>query len=110
MSDNKKKLKNEISELNEVFSEFQKFAENLDNQEINYHEIYIKNEMIKHFNRRILECNRICIKHPEIKQILYEEQKCINSCQRKFLEVESVVSKYFNELQVGKFDSPHINP
>ena len=106
-----RKAKNEIEEINEIFEKFQKHVENYDDKKIiDYEEVYRKNEQISHFNKRIIECNKICIKFPEINQVLYEEQKCLDSCQRKILEVEGIVKKYMNELKVGKFDSPYINP
>ena len=104
------KKKTEVDEVNEIFDKFQKHIENLDDKIIDYEEIFRKKEMLKHFNRRILECNRICLKHPEIDQLLYEEQKCLTSCQRKIFEVESVVAKYIDEIKAGKFDSPYLNP
>ena len=52
--------------------------------------------MIRHFNKRIILCNQLCITHPQIKRILYEEEDCLNTCQRKILEVEAVVKKHMN--------------
>jgi hypothetical protein len=101
-------IKNEIQEIDQIFENFQKFAINYENREINYEEIYKRNELIQHFNRRILECNNLCIKHPEINTLLYEEEKCINNCQRKILEVDTIVKKYMKELNID-IESPYIN-
>ncbi len=108
----KKNPKNEIEELTQIFENFQNLKESQieGGIEINYEEIYRKNEMLKHFNRRIMECNRLCIKYPEIENMLYEEQTCLNNCQRKILEVEGVVKKYMNQLKANNINSPHLNP
>jgi hypothetical protein len=105
----KQAKKNEIEEIDEIFENFQKFAINYENREIDYEEIYKKNELINHFNRRILECNNLCIRHPEINTLLYEEEKCLNNCQRKILEVNSIVGKYMKELNIDSLESPYIN-
>ena len=111
MDTNKKKNpKNEIEELNQIFENFKNLKETqLDNIKINYEEAYTKNEMLKNFNRRIIECNKLCIKYPEIKTMLYEEQTCLNNCQRKIIEVEGVAKKYMNQLKANSINSPYLN-
>lgn len=109
MEQNKaKKVKSEVEELNEIFAKFQKGVENYQDIEgINYEEIYRKNEMVKHFNNRIIQCNKLCITHPEIKMLLYEEENCLNTCRRKNLEVEGVVKKYMNTLNMTNQLNPY---
>jgi hypothetical protein len=53
-----KKPKNEIDEINKLYDTLKE--KNLkERSEIpDYQEIYLKNEMIRHFNRRVIECNR----------------------------------------------------
>lgn len=110
MENTQNKKKNEIQELNEVFETFEKMIDEKYDKEIDFEETFRKNEQMKHFNRRLMECNKICIKHPEISQLLYEEQFCLNNCQRKILEVENVVAKYMNEVKVAGSISPYLNP
>ena len=104
------KKKSEIEEINKIFEKFIKHVENVDDIELDYEEVYRKNEMIRSFNKKVLECNNLCIKYPEINKFLYEEQKCLTNCQRKIMEVNTIVGKYFNELKAGKFNSPYLNP
>jgi hypothetical protein len=108
---NKKNPKNEVDELNQLFENFKNMKQTqLENSDINYEEEYTKNEILKHFNRRIIECNRLCIKYPEIENMLFEEQNCLNNCQRKIVEVEGVVKKYMNQLKANSANSPYFNP
>jgi hypothetical protein len=53
-----KKYKNEFEELNAVFESFEKSRDETMAKEINYTEIYRKNESLIHFNKRLIECNK----------------------------------------------------
>jgi hypothetical protein len=103
-----KKIKNEIEEMNQIWDKFVEQIDNYDKvQQIDYEEYIKKVEMMRHFNNRILRCNEICITRPDIKYLLYEEDTCLTSCQRKILEVEGVVKKYLNGLNLKNSLNPY---
>jgi hypothetical protein len=104
-----KKPKNEFQEINKLFEEFEKTKETHKDINVNYYEVYRRNDMLKNFNQRIIECNRLCIKHPEIEVMLYEEQSCLENCQRKILEVDAVVKKYMNSIKANNINSEYLN-
>lgn len=107
----KNKKTNEIQELNEIFEKFQKQLDSYDKiQDVNYAEMYKNNEMLNHFNKRVLLCNKLCITHPEIKRMLYEEESCISSCHRKIMEVEGVVAKYMKDLSFKELQTKYLDP
>jgi hypothetical protein len=56
--ENNKKPKNEIDDLNKLFNDFKEKHEKERLEIPDYQEIYLKNEVIKHFNRRVIECNK----------------------------------------------------
>jgi hypothetical protein len=103
-----KKPKNEIEEMNKTFD---LIVEKYEKERLtvpDYTEIYLNNEIIKHFNKRIIECNKVCIKYPEINELLYEEETCLNNCQRKIKEVQNVVKSLMNELNIKNSKSDYL--
>ena len=104
-----KKKKIEIEELNEIYEKIEKSRKEKMMENLDYESYYLMNERHKHLNKKIIECNNLCLKHIEIPIFLYEEQYCLDNCVRKMQEVESIVSDYMDELKINDMESNFIN-
>ncbi len=51
----------------------------------------------------------MCIKHPEIKELLYEEEYCIKKCKDKIKEVENTIKALMNELNIKSVSSDYLS-
>jgi hypothetical protein len=51
---------------------------------------------------------RLCIKYPEVGEMLFEEENCLTNCQRKIKEVQHVVKELMNELSIKNNSSEYL--
>lgn len=65
---------------------------------------------MKIHNKKILECNRACLKFFNTNETLYEEESCLKSCLRKINEIENCIDNHIKEWGLYDLESQYVNP
>lgn len=65
---------------------------------------------MKIHNKKIIECNRACLKFFNTRETLYEEENCLNSCLRKIKEIENYINIQIKDWGLYDLESQYVNP